>query len=143
MLFSLLVVQGPVDADGLPCESHGRRGFHMVRHHLDKLIPEDIAFAESQIRAETVAAEDILRDLGAISIIRLDSQAWEGSEKSLVGREEQRPKMKDFKGFLTEEEKLRGDDNNCVKRCLSKHTINPLAQFSVTSKREETDGAKF
>ncbi|POW02654.1 hypothetical protein PSTT_11592 [Puccinia striiformis] len=41
--------------------------------------------------------------------------------------------MKDFKGFLTEEEKLRGDDNNCVKRCLSKHTINPLAQFSVTN----------
>ena len=97
----------------------------MVCHHLDKAIPEDIAFAESRIRAETVAAEDVLHDLGAISIISSDSQAM-GRIGEVVSRTwRTASKMKTFKGFLTKEESLRGADNDRVKRYIAKYTINP------------------
>jgi urease len=97
----------------------------MVCHHLDKSIPEDIAFAESRIRAETVAAEDVLHDLGAISIISSDSQAM-GRIGEVISRTwRTASKMKFFKGFLTEAEKLAGTDNDRVKRYIAKYTINP------------------
>ncbi|KNZ51327.1 urease gamma subunit [Puccinia sorghi] len=97
----------------------------MVCHHLDKAIPEDVAFAESRIRAETVAAEDMLHDLGAISIISSDSQAM-GRIGEVVSRTwRTASKMKTFKGFLTKEDSIRGADNDRVKRYIAKYTINP------------------
>ncbi|POW14209.1 hypothetical protein PSHT_07492 [Puccinia striiformis] len=104
----------------------------MVCHHLDKSIPEDIAFAESRIRAETVAAEDVLHDLGAISIISSDSQAM-GRIGEVISRTwRTASKMKDFKGFLTEEEKTRGNDNDRVKRYIAKYTINPAIVHGIS-----------
>lgn len=104
----------------------------IVCHHLDKSIPEDIAFAESRIRAETVAAEDVLQDLGAISIISSDSQAM-GRIGEVVSRTwRTASKMKDFKGFLTANEKLRGNDNDRVKRYIAKYTINPALVHGIS-----------
>jgi urease subunit alpha len=95
----------------------------MVCHHLDKTIPEDVAFAESRIRGETIAAEDILHDLGAISIISSDSQAM-GRVGEVVTRTWQTAdKMRKDRGRLAEE---RGDNDNArIKRYVAKYTINP------------------
>ncbi|RDX94687.1 hypothetical protein CR513_22907, partial [Mucuna pruriens] len=94
----------------------------MVCHHLDKNIPEDVAFAESRIRAETIAAEDILHDMGAISIISSDSQAM-GRIGEVISRTWQTAdKMKSKRGPL-----LPGEDNDNfrIKRYVAKYTINP------------------
>jgi urease subunit alpha len=95
----------------------------MVCHHLDKTIPEDVAFAESRIRGETIAAEDILHDLGAISIVSSDSQAM-GRVGEVIARTWQTAdKMKGERGRLPAE---RGDNDNFrVKRYVAKYTINP------------------
>jgi len=95
----------------------------MVCHHLDKNIPEDVAFAESRIRAETIAAEDILHDLGAISIISSDSQAM-GRVGEVVTRTWQTAhKMKEQRGRLAGEN---GDNDNLrVRRYVAKYTVNP------------------
>jgi urease subunit alpha len=95
----------------------------MVCHHLDKTIPEDVAFAESRIRGETIAAEDILHDLGAISIVSSDSQAM-GRVGEVVTRTWQTAdKMKRDRGRLPDE---RGDNDNVrIKRYIAKYTINP------------------
>lgn len=96
----------------------------MVCHHLSKNIPEDVAFAESRIRTETIAAEDVLHDLGAISMMSSDSQAmgrcgevilrtWHTAHKNKV----QRGRMKEDEGSSA--------DNFRVKRYISKYTINP------------------
>ncbi|KAA1113033.1 hypothetical protein PGT21_019104 [Puccinia graminis f. sp. tritici] len=104
----------------------------IVCHHLDKSIPEDIAFAESRIRGETVAAEDVLHDLGALSIISSDSQAM-GRIGEVISRTwRTASKMKVFKGFLTEDEKLRGIDNDRVKRYIAKYTINPAIVHGIS-----------
>jgi urease len=96
----------------------------MVCHHLDSNIPEDVAFAESRIRGETIAAEDILHDLGAISIISSDSQAM-GRIGEVVTRTWQTAnKMKDQRGMLPED-KDTGADNHRIKRYVAKYTINP------------------
>ena len=97
----------------------------MVCHHLDRNIPEDVAFAESRIRAETVAAEDVLHDTGAISMISSDSQAM-GRVGEVVSRTwRTASKLREFRGPL----KALGDtnyrDNGRVKRYISKYTINP------------------
>ncbi|XP_051121971.1 urease isoform X2 [Andrographis paniculata] len=95
----------------------------MVCHHLDKNIREDVAFAESRIRAETIAAEDILHDIGAISIISSDSQAM-GRIGEVISRTWQTAhKMKLFRGPL--ESSLQGNDNFRIKRYVAKYTINP------------------
>lgn len=95
----------------------------MVCHHLDKSIPEDIAFADSRIRAETVAAEDVLHDTGAISMMSSDSQAM-GRIGEVVARTwRTAAKMKDVRGTL--EGDSENNDNNRVKRYISKYTINP------------------
>ncbi|KAJ7272067.1 urease [Mycena haematopus] len=101
----------------------------MVCHHLDKSIPEDLAFAESRIRAETVAAEDVLHDNGAISIISSDSQAM-GRVGEVVSRTwRTASKMREFLGPLTALGDVEGKDNGRVKRYIAKYTINPaLAQ---------------
>ncbi|KAL0877466.1 hypothetical protein Bca101_027171 [Brassica carinata] len=95
----------------------------MVCHHLDKNIPEDVAFAESRIRAETIAAEDILHDMGAISIISSDSQAM-GRIGEVISRTWQTAdKMKAQRGVI--DPSTAGDDNARIKRYIAKYTINP------------------
>ncbi|CAK5277327.1 unnamed protein product [Mycena citricolor] len=97
----------------------------MVCHHLDKSIPEDLAFAESRIRAETVAAEDVLHDRGAISIISSDSQAM-GRVGEVVSRTwRTASKMRDVRGPLSELGDREGCDNGRVKRYIAKYTVNP------------------
>jgi urease len=104
----------------------------MVCHHLDKSIPEDLAFAESRIRAETVAAEDILHDLGAISMISSDSQAM-GRVGEVISRTwRTASKMRQFRGPLTSLGDTEGCDNARVKRYIAKYTINPYAITSST-----------
>jgi urease len=96
----------------------------MVCHHLDKNIREDVAFAESRIRGETIAAEDILHDMGAISIISSDSQAM-GRVGEVVTRTWQTAdKMKKQRGALPDEPHA-GADNLRIKRYIAKYTINP------------------
>ncbi|KAL1721902.1 hypothetical protein EV715DRAFT_270772 [Schizophyllum commune] len=104
----------------------------MVCHHLDKSIPEDLAFAESRIRAETVAAEDVLHDTGAISIISSDSQAM-GRVGEVVSRTwRTASKMKDFRGPLQSLGDDEFKDNGRVKRYVSKYTINPAITHGVS-----------
>ncbi|GAA5938004.1 uncharacterized protein JCM15063_005436 [Sporobolomyces koalae] len=103
----------------------------MVCHHLDRSIPEDIAFAESRIRGETVAAEDVLQDMGAISMISSDSQAM-GRIGEVVSRTwRTASKMKECVGPLKEETRL-GADNERVKRYIAKYTINPAITHGIS-----------
>ncbi|KAI7777684.1 hypothetical protein LA080_003177 [Diaporthe eres] len=100
----------------------------MVCHHLSKNIPEDVAFAESRIRAETIAAEDVLHDLGAISMMSSDSQAMGRCGEVILRTWNTAHKNKVQRGHLPEDEGT-GADNFRVKRYVSKYTINPaLAQ---------------
>lgn len=96
----------------------------MVCHHLSKNIPEDIAFAESRIRAETVAAEDVLHDLGAISMMSSDSQAMGRCGEVILRTWNTAHKNKVQRGTLKEDEGTDAD-NFRVKRYISKYTINP------------------
>lgn len=102
----------------------------MVCHHLDPNIPEDVAFADSRIRRETIAAEDILHDMGVISMISSDSQAM-GRIGEVVCRTWQTAhKMRVQRGLLPEDEE-RGTDNFRVKRYIAKYTINPAITHGV------------
>ena len=95
----------------------------MVCHHLDSRIPEDVAFAESRIRRETIAAEDILHDLGAFSIIASDSQAMGRVGEVIIRTWQTADKMKKQFGALDAET---GDNDNLrVRRYIAKYTINP------------------
>ena len=96
----------------------------MVCHHLDPDISEDVAFAESRIRKETIAAEDILHDMGAFSIIASDSQAMGRVGEVLIRTLQTAHKMKVQRGALSED-KGRGNDNFRVRRYIAKVTINP------------------
>ena len=101
----------------------------MVCHHLDKSIPEDVAFAESRIRRETIAAEDILHDMGAFSIIASDSQAMGRVGEVIIRTWQTAHKMKVQRGRLPEET---GDnDNERVKRYVAKYTINPAIAHGI------------
>lgn len=95
----------------------------MVCHHLDPSIPEDLAFAESRIRKETIAAEDILHDLGAFSIISSDSQAMGRVGEVVIRIWQTAHKMKVQRGRLADE--VGNNDNFRVKRYVAKYTINP------------------
>ncbi|MGR3497479.1 MAG: urease subunit alpha [Limimaricola soesokkakensis] len=95
----------------------------MVCHHLDKRVPEDIAFAESRIRRETIAAEDILHDMGAFSIIASDSQAMGRVGEVLIRTWQTADKMKRQRGRLSEE--TGENDNFRARRYVAKYTINP------------------
>jgi len=99
----------------------------MVCHHLSKDIPEDIAFAESRIRAETIAAEDILHDLGAISMMSSDSQAMGRCGEVILRTWKTASKNKAQRGQLPEDRTKEGReaDNFRVKRYIAKYTINP------------------
>ena len=96
----------------------------MVCHHLSKNIPEDVAFAESRIRAETIAAEDVLHDLGAISMMSSDSQAMGRCGEVILRTWNTAHKNKMQRGTLKEDQGT-GADNFRVKRYISKYTINP------------------
>jgi len=101
----------------------------MVCHHLDPSIAEDIAFAESRIRKETIAAEDILHDLGAFSIIASDSQAMGRVGEVLIRTWQTADKMKKQRGRLAEET---GDNDNFrVRRYIAKYTINPAIAHGI------------
>ena len=102
----------------------------MVCHHLDPDIPEDIAFAESRIRKETIAAEDILHDMGAFSIISSDSQAMGRVGEVAIRTWQTAHKMKTQRGRLPEEQ---GDNDNVrVKRYIAKFTINPAIAHGIS-----------
>ena len=130
------------DANVLPSSTNPTRPFTvntleehldmlMVCHHLDKSIPEDVAFAESRIRRETIAAEDILHDMGAFSIIASDSQAMGRIGEVLIRTWQTADKMKKQRGRLPEE--TGENDNFRVRRYIAKYTINPAIAHGVSS----------
>ncbi|KIT16132.1 urease subunit alpha [Jannaschia aquimarina] len=102
----------------------------MVCHHLDRAIPEDVAFAESRIRKETIAAEDILHDMGAFSIIASDSQAMGRVGEVIIRTWQTADKMKRQRGRLAEEQ---GDNDNLrARRYIAKYTINPAIAHGIS-----------
>ena len=103
----------------------------MVCHHLDPKIPEDVAFAESRIRKETIAAEDILHDLGAFSIIASDSQAMGRVGEVIIRTWQTADKMKRQRGRLPEE--TSDNDNVRAKRYVAKYTINPAIAHGMAA----------
>ncbi len=102
----------------------------MVCHHLSPRIPEDLAFAESRIRKETIAAEDILHDLGALSMMSSDSQAMGRIGEVVIRTWQTAHKMKMQRGSLPED-KGRGNDNFRAKRYVAKYTINPAIAHGI------------
>jgi len=103
----------------------------MVTHHLDRRIPEDVAFAESRIRKETIAAEDILHDLGALSIMSSDSQAMGRVGEVIIRTWQTADKMKSQFGRLTQESGT--NDNLRARRYIAKYTINPAIAQGISS----------
>jgi urease subunit alpha len=103
----------------------------MVTHHLDRRIPEDVAFAESRIRKETIAAEDILHDLGAISIMSSDSQAMGRVGEVIIRTWQTADKLKKQFGQLSEEKG--NNDNFRARRYVSKYTINPAIAQGISA----------
>jgi len=102
----------------------------MVCHHLDPSIAEDLAFAESRIRKETIAAEDILHDMGALSMMSSDSQAMGRVGEVIIRTWQTADKMKKQRGRLKEE---KGDNDNArAKRYVAKYTINPAIAHGVS-----------
>jgi len=103
----------------------------MVCHHLDKSVPEDVSFADSRIRPETIAAEDILHDLGVFSMMSSDSQAMGRVSEVIVRTWQTAHKMKIQRGFLPEDE-AGNNDNFRVKRYIAKYTINPAISHGIS-----------
>src|SRR4051812_5701942 len=102
----------------------------MVCHHLDPNLPEDVAFAESRIRQETIAAEDILHDLGAISMMSSDSQAMGRVGEVVMRTWQTAHKMRDQRGALDGE--TQGSDNRRIQRYIAKYTINPAIAHGIS-----------
>lgn len=101
----------------------------MVCHHLNPLVPEDVAFAESRIRAETIAAEDILHDMGVLSMISSDSQAMGRVGEVITRTWQTAHKMKVQRGALAGDSSR--NDNQRVKRYIAKYTINPALAHGI------------
>ena len=113
----------------------------MVCHHLDPRIPEDVAFAESRIRRETIAAEDILHDLGAFSMIASDSQAMGRVGEVVIRTWQTADKMKKQRGRLAEET---GDNDNLrVRRYIAKYTINPALTHGIADHVGSVEAGKL
>ena len=104
----------------------------MVCHHLDKSIAEDVAFAESRIRAETIAAEDVLHDMGAISIMSSDSQAMGRVGEVITRTWQTAAKNKSQRGSLPEDSHAEDCDNHRIKRYIAKYTINPAVAHGMS-----------
>lgn len=113
----------------------------MVCHHLSPKIAEDIAFAESRIRRETIAAEDILHDLGAFSMISSDSQAMGRVGEVIIRTWQTAHKMKVQRGSLKHDPSTH--DNNRVKRYISKYTINPAICHGISHEVGSVEKGKF
>ena len=114
----------------------------MVCHHLDKRIPEDVAFADSRIRPETIAAEDVLHDLGVFSMMSSDSQAMGRVGEVITRTWQTASKMKDEKGALPEDEG-KDNDNTRVKRYIAKYTINPAITHGISEYVGSVEVGKF
>ena len=113
----------------------------MVCHHLDREIPEDVAFAESRIRGETIAAEDILHDLGAISMISSDSQAMGRVGEVITRTWQTAHKMKEQRGRLDGE---KGDNDNLrIRRYVAKYTINPAISHGMAREVGSVEAGKI
>ena len=116
----------------------------MVCHHLSRNIPEDVAFAESRIRAETIAAEDVLHDLGAISMMSSDSQAMGRCGEVILRTWNTAHKNKVQRGTLPEDKEADADaDNVRVKRYVSKYTINPAVAQGMSHLIGSIEVGKF
>jgi len=102
----------------------------MVCHHLNPAVPEDVAFAESRIRAQTIAAEDVLHDIGAISMLGSDSQGMGRINEVICRTWQLASKMKDQRGRLPTERTRRGD-NERIKRYIAKYTLNAARTFGI------------
>ncbi len=102
----------------------------MVCHHLNPSVPEDVAFAESRIRAQTIAAEDVLHDMGAISMLGSDSQGMGRINEVICRTWQLASKMKDQRGRLPQERSRIGD-NERIKRYIAKYTINAARTFGI------------
>jgi urease subunit alpha len=113
----------------------------MVCHHLDPRIPEDVAFAESRIRAETIAAEDILHDIGAISMMSSDSQAMGRVGEVIIRTWQTADKMKRQRGPLAGENA--GSDNLRARRYIAKYTVNPAITHGVAGEIGSVEPGKF
>lgn len=114
----------------------------MVCHHLDKRIPEDVAFADSRIRPETIAAEDVLHDMGIFSMMSSDSQAMGRVGEVITRTWQTASKMKDERGTI-EENKGNNNDNFRVKRYIAKYTINPAITHGISSYVGSVEVGKF
>ncbi|MEG3591878.1 MAG: urease subunit alpha [Pseudomonadota bacterium] len=113
----------------------------MVCHHLDPAIAEDVAFAESRIRKETIAAEDILHDLGAFSMIASDSQAMGRVGEVICRTWQTAHKMKQQRGALSEDTEK--NDNHRIKRYIAKYTINPAITHGISHEVGSIEVGKF
>ena len=113
----------------------------MVCHHLDPAIAEDIAFAESRIRRETIAAEDILHDLGAISMMSSDSQAMGRIGEVILRTWQTAHKMKTQRGSLSGDSAR--NDNSRVKRYVAKYTINPAITHGISHEIGSVEAGKW
>ena len=113
----------------------------MVCHHLSPAIPEDVAFAESRIRAETIAAEDVLHDLGAISMMSSDSQAMGRIGEVITRTWQTADKMKRQRGALPGEKS--GSDNVRVRRYVAKFTINPAIAHGISHEVGSVESGKL
>jgi urease subunit alpha len=112
----------------------------MVCHHLDRSIPEDVAFAESRIRRETIAAEDILHDMGAFSIIASDSQAMGRVGEVILRTWQTADKMRKQRGRLPEE--TGENDNLRARRYVAKYTINPAIAHGIAHEIGSVEAGK-
>ena len=114
----------------------------MVCHHLDKNIPEDVAFADSRIRPETIAAEDVLHDMGVFSMMSSDSQAMGRPGEVITRTWQTAHKMKEERGPLPEDEG-KGNDNFRAKRYVAKYTINPAITNGIADYVGSVEVGKF
>ncbi|MCP9753066.1 urease subunit alpha [Ferruginibacter sp. HRS2-29] len=114
----------------------------MVCHHLDKNVPEDVSFADSRIRPETIAAEDILHDMGVFSMMSSDSQAMGRVAEVITRTWQTADKMKKQRGFLEADEKNK-NDNFRAKRYVAKYTINPAISHGISEHVGSLEAGKF
>lgn len=112
----------------------------MVCHHLDANVPEDVAFSRSRIRAATIAAEDVLHDIGAISMMSSDSQAMGRVGEVIIRTWQTADKMKKQRGALPGE---RGNDNERAKRYVAKYTINPAITHGISHEVGSIENGKL
>ncbi|MFP4922324.1 urease subunit alpha, partial [Staphylococcus coagulans] len=113
----------------------------MITHHLNASIPEDVAFADSRIRKETIAAEDVLQDMGVFSMISSDSQAMGRVGEVITRAWQVAHRMKQQRGPLEGDSEY--DDNNRIRRYIAKYTINPAITHGISEYVGSVDAGKL